>query len=283
MVVVVAESSPGSGSAPSLTHAQTKQLRRIAAGYQRSKATVIRAFEPEVAVPRNQRWHAAELAEQKALAKLSAALPTGACRTAIDAMIAHEKTRNPIRQKLIDDYAKRRLGLVATDTVNYAITVPRLRELRDQVLAACGVAVEDATRSAPVDPARVPLTTEQAKLMAAVQRADDVVDEKFAKAFSLPEFVKDVQKLDRADAPVTEDLANLVGQLPDSACKSALDAVLALEQQQAVLRGDVIAAGRANDLTTVIVKLIAYAKINASSSTSIAARRTATRACAVKL
>ena len=44
-----------------------------------------------------------------------------------------------------------------------------------------------------------------------------------------------------------------------------------------------IAAGKANNLTTVILNLGAYAKINTSSQTSIDAHAAATQACGVKI
>ena len=150
----VAQTSSGSP----LTAAQRKQLKALAAAYDKAEATVIRAFEPKTAVPRNLKWHRASVAAQKELAAFGATLPAGPCRSAVDALLAHEQTRNPLRLKVVDDFRAKDVGLVASDTVTYALTTPRLYQLQDGVLNACGAAVEDPSRTPSADPSRVALT-----------------------------------------------------------------------------------------------------------------------------
>ena len=234
-------------------------------------------------MPRNVAWHRAAVAAQKQLAAFSAVLPDGPCRSAVDALLAHEQSRNPLRLKVIDDFRANDVGLVASDTVTYALTTPRLYQLQDGVLNACGAAVEDPSRTPTPDPSRAALTAAQTVKLGAVQKAYDGIDVTYAKVFSLPEYVSDVEALEQANVPVTEGLTTAVAAFPDGACRTALRTLLDLQQQKSALRQSSIAAGKANNLTTVILNLGAYAKINTSSQTSIDAHAAATQACGLKI
>ena len=101
--------------------------------------------------------------------------------------------------------------------------------------------------------------------------------------FPLSEYVSDVEALERANVPVTEGLAQVVAELPDGPCRASLQTLLDLQRQKSAIRQSTIAAGKANNLTTVILDLREYAKINSSSPTAIAARTAATQACGLEV
>ena len=282
-VLAAAPALAQSSSGSSLTAAQRKDLQAVAAAYEKAEATVIRAFAPKTAVPRNVKWHRASLTAQKRLVALSGALPNGPCRSAVDDLLAHERSRNPLRLQVIDDFRAEDLGLVASDTVTYALTTPRLYDLRDGVLSACGAAPDDASRTAAFNPNRPELTAAQTEKFVATQEAYGRVATTYAKVFSLPEYVADSEALERANVPVTAGLTKAVADLPDGACRASLQTLLDLQQRESALRQASIAAGKANDLTAVVLGLGEYAKINASSQTSFEAHTAATRACGVKI
>ena len=133
-MVAAAPTAGAAGSSGELTAAQRRELKELGRRYDRANRTVNSAFESATVVPRMKRWHAATLAYQKTLTALSAALPTGACRTAVDSLSTIEVSRNERRLTLIRDYRKEDFGLVNADVVAYATTALDSRQADGVVL-----------------------------------------------------------------------------------------------------------------------------------------------------
>lgn len=275
-MVAVAPTAGAAGSSGDLTAAQRRQISKLGRRYDQANRTVISAFEAATVVPRMKRWHAATLGYQKTLTALGAALPAGACRTAVDSLSTIEVSRNERRLTLIRDYRKEDFGLVNADVVAYAKTALDSRQADGVVLQACGVSPTDPTKTAVVTPALDPA---QREAVATAQKAYAVVNERYDAVFSLPEFVSDVQALQKADATVVAELVTLVGELPDGPCRAGLDSLLALERQQSSIRDSVIAAGQAGNLLSVFQAMDQYSTVNSTSEAFVTARKSTAKAC----
>ena len=275
-MVAVAPMAGAAGSSGDLTAAQRRELKELGRQYDRANQTVNSAFESATVVPRMKRWHAATLGYQKTLTALSAALPAGACRTAVDSLSTIEVTRNERRLTLIRDYRKEDFGLVNADVVAYAKTALDVRQADGVVLQACGVSNTDPTKTAVVTPALDPA---QLEAVAKAQKAFAVVNERYDAVFSLPEFVSDVQALQKADATVVAELVTLMGELPDGPCRAGLDSLLALERQQSSICDSVIAAGQAGNLLSVFQAMDQYSTVNSTSEAFVTARKSTAKAC----
>ena len=278
-VTVVPPVGAATGASADLTAAQRKALEQLGRTYDRADRTVIEAFEPATVVPRMQRWHTASLEHQKSLTALSAALPTGACRTAVDSLLAVEVGRNDLRLRLIRNYRREDLGLVNADVVAYAVTALDRQRAEGAILQSCGVSPVDPAKTVVVDPA---LTPAQLEAVTKVQKGLAITSERYNAVFSLPEFVRDTQALQAVEAAVAADLTELTGALPAGPCRASLDALLVLEQQQATVRQNVITAGQAGNLIGVFQAMDQYSAINSTSSAFTSARKRAAKACGLR-
>lgn len=240
-----------------------------------------KAFDSEVSVPLIEVWQAAEDAHQAALAQLQADLPTGECRTAIETLQAVEVTQNEVRSRILesardDDPAR----LSEESSADGRTVLNGALQVEAAVLPACGRSSVDPTATAEV---ATPLTPTQVAAMEAVQAAYETTSVAFYATLDIETFVADVEDVQAFDARLASQLEELIASLDPGACRSSLEAILVLEEQQAAVRQRIIDAGRVGDRPTMITAFDEYLAIYEPSGTFVTARETVREDCGIEV
>lgn len=281
VAALVLASACSSGPSSTLSDEERTALGEAAASFDAAELVVVDAFAADVVVPRLEDWQEAESLHQEALAQLRDALPEGACRSAVEALGSVEEDQNAIRLRLIDNYRREQFGLVAEDTTAYGRSVVNgALEAEEAVFTACGRSTVDPARTTGDTSA---FTAAQNERFDQVLAAYDATGVAFDAVFSVEEFIADLEALQVADSGVAEALDRAVATLGQGPCRTSLEEVQALEQQQAELRAAMIAAGEAGDVVTMIRTLGEYSGVNSTSAPFTSARQAAVDNCGADL
>ena len=153
-------SSSSPKSANSLTSEQRAALSEVAEAYDNAERSLANSLETTTIVPKFEKWQETEYLHQQALKALRDGLPSGECRSAVEALLVIEEGQNVIRLRLIENYRQEQFGLVAVDTKDYGLSVVN-GDLQAEaaVAAACGRSSVDPAAS-PSNPTRAPLVAE---------------------------------------------------------------------------------------------------------------------------
>ena len=268
-------------SSSTLTAEQRTALAEVAAAYDQAEQGLANAFEADVVVPNLERWQETETLHQEALVALRDALPEGSCRASIEDLLKIEEGQNAIRLRLIENYRQEQYALVAQETTQYGISVVNgALQAEAAVPVACGRSSVDPAVTGG-DPGS--LTPEQNALFDAVLAAYAATREAFDGAFSVSEFVSDVENVGVAEAAVAKELDEVIAQLGDGPCKTSLVEVRAVEQQQADLREVIIEKGKAGDLVAMFTALGEYTAVNSTSEPFTTARQSAVDNCGAEV
>ena len=277
VLVIGAGACSSSSSSAKLTAEQRAALGEVAAAFDEAEASVATAFEAAVVVPKLERWQQTEDRHQAALRALRDGLPAGECRSAVERLLVVEDGQNAVRGRLIEDYRAERYGLVAKDATDYGASVINgAYQAEDGVAVACGRSTVDAARTTTRAAA---LTPAQNALVDAVLAAYAETRVAFDAAFSVPEFVADVEVQQAAEAAVGAALDAMIALLAPGECRDSLQEIRTLERQQSELRTTIIAAGKAGDAVKMFTVLGDYSAINSTSETFTSARRAAVVNC----
>lgn len=260
-----------------LTAEQRAVLREVATAYDAAEQLLVESFDSVTIVPKLERWHELEIVHQGALVELREALPDGRCRASIDALLLVEDGQNEVRLSLIEHYRQDEFALVADDTVDYFVSVVNgALPAEEEVAVACGrSSVEPSQASADSGT----LTSDQNALLDAVLAAYAATRDAYGAAFSVSEFVTDVQAVQDAEAAIAAKFDEVMAILGEGECRTALDEVRAIERTQAELREGLIAAGETGDLLALFLTLGEYTDVNSSSEPFVIARQAAVDAC----
>lgn len=279
-VMGVTAMSACSSSGP-LTAEQKKDIVELSGLYDVSHNVIADAFDPAVSVPLIEAWQEAEDAHQAALAQLQADLPAGECRTAIEALQAIEVTQNEVRSRILESARQDDLERLSEESAAYGRTVLMgALQAEAAVLPACGRSSVDPAASAEV---ATPLTPTQVKAMEAVQAAYEATRVAFDATLDIEAFVGDVENLQAADARLANKLEEIVASLDPGECRSSLEGILELEEEQAPIRQRIIDAGKVGDRPTMITAHEEYLEIYEPSGIFVAARNAVREDCGIDL
>jgi len=280
VVVGMATVAACSSSSP-LTAEQERALVELSDSYDASQNVIENAFDSSVSVPLIEAWQAAEDAHQAALAQLQADLPAGACRTAIETLQAVEVTQNEVRSRILASARDDDLERLSEESSAYGSTVLNgALQAEAAVLPACGRSSVDPTATAEV---ATPLTPTQVAAMEAVQATYATTRIAFDATLDIETFVADVEDVQAFDARLASQLEEIITSLDPGACRTSLEAILALEEDQAAVRQRIIDAGKVGDRPTMITAFDEYLEIYEPSGTFVAARETVREDCGIEV
>ena len=274
---MLAGTSCSSKSANLLTSEQRAALSEAAAAYDNADRSLANSLDATTIVPKFERWHETEILHQQALKALRDGLPDGECRSAVEALLVIDEGLNVIRLRLIENYRQEQFGLVAVDTKDYRLSeVNGAIQARAAIGTACGRSSVDPTAS-PSNPTL--LDGAQNALFDAVVAAFSATDAAFAAAFSVAEFVADMQAAQVDEGEVTRELDEVIALLGDGSCRTSLIELRAIEQQQEELRKAIISAGQSGEVDVMFNKLGEYSAINTTSVVFTTARESVVTNC----
>ena len=223
-------SSSSSSSANSLTGEQRAALSKAAAAFDTAESSLANSLEATNTVPKFEKWQEAENLHQQALKALRDGLPSGECRSAVEALLVIEEGQNVIRLRLIENYRQEKFGLVAEDTKDYGISVLNgARQAEAAVDTACGRSSVDSAAN-PSNPTL--LNGDQNVLFDAVVAAYDATGVAFDEALPLADFVADVQAAKVLEVEVGKELDEVITLLGDGPCRTSVIELREIERQQ---------------------------------------------------
>jgi hypothetical protein len=274
-------SSSSSSSANSLTGEQRAALSKAAAAFDTAESSLANSLEATNTVPKFEKWQEAENLHQQALKALRDGLPSGECRSAVEALLVIEEGQNVIRLRLIENYRQEKFGLVAEDTKDYGISVLNgARQAEAAVGTACGRSSVDSAAN-PSNPTL--LNGDQNVLFDAVVAAYVATGVAFDEALPLADFVADVEAAKVLEVEVGKELDEVITLLGDGPCRTSVIELRAIERQQEELREAIISAGKSGNTVAMFTKLGEYSAVNSTSVVFTTAHESVVTNCGVDI
>ncbi|CAB4323198.1 MAG: hypothetical protein F2520_04705 [Actinobacteria bacterium] len=270
-------SSSSTSSANSLTSDQRAALNEAAEAFDNAESSLANSLEATNTVPKFEHWQEAETLHQQALKALRDGLPSGACRSSVEALLVIEDGQNVIRLRLIENYRQEKFGLVAEDTKDYGLSVLNgARQAEAAVGTACGRSSVDSAAN-PSNPTI--LNGDQNALFDAVVAAYDATGVAFDEALPLTDFVADVEAAKVLEVEVGKELDEAITLLGDGPCRTSVIELRAIERQQEELREAIISAGKSGNTVAMFTKLGEYSAVNSTSVAFTTARESVVTNC----
>jgi hypothetical protein len=270
-------SSSSSTSANSLTSEQRAALKEAAEAFDTAERSLANSLEATNTVPKFEKWQEAENVHQQALQALRDGLPSGACRSSVEALLVIEDGQNVIRLRLIENYRQEQFGLVADDSRDYGLSVLNgARQAEAAVSTACGRSSVDSAAN-PSNPTI--LNGDQNAAFDAVVAAYDATGVAFDEALPLTDFVADVEAAKVLEVEVGKELDEVIALLGDGPCRTSVIELRAIERQQEELRDAIISAGQSGNTVAMFTKLGEYSAVNSTSDVFTTARESVVTNC----